>query len=472
MSAFKKLGKNTLLIMIGNTSSKILAFLMLPLYTTWLSVEDFGITDLITIYASLISGVVYCCITDAIFVIPKGHNIDEKCIYFSTGLYFIVSVTIIMSIVFGFIDIAKSYLNISNSFTNHIWGIYLVLISFVYFVYSQQFCRSIDRIDVYSIAGVVVTFSTALYSIVLIPYLGVYGFILATFLSYITACVYSVISVKMYRYFKYDGFKWPYLKKLLAFSVPLIPNATMWWLISSSNRPLLEINCGLASIGILAFVGKFPGALNILLNSFNKSWVISAIDEYGKDDYVDFFNKGMKIYILILIIVSIIISAMSETLVRLLTSNSAYYDAWVYIPLLSIAIVFSCLASLAGAIFSAVKISKYYFYSSVCAAVVAVILNIILIPVFGIWGSVFSNVLSMLTMFLVTVYYSKKFITVSFLNFFIINFCIVGVYVFNLVVCTYDLKHIVNLILLLTFIGYNYQILKESFLFLKLLKTK
>ena len=49
MGKYKTLGKNSLYVMIGTFGSKFISFLMLPLYTRWLSVSDFGLTDLLTI---------------------------------------------------------------------------------------------------------------------------------------------------------------------------------------------------------------------------------------------------------------------------------------------------------------------------------------------------------------------------------------------------------------------------------------
>jgi O-antigen/teichoic acid export membrane protein len=47
MNKYRRLGKNTLFVFIGNASSKLIGLLMLPFYTRWLSVEDYGTTDII-----------------------------------------------------------------------------------------------------------------------------------------------------------------------------------------------------------------------------------------------------------------------------------------------------------------------------------------------------------------------------------------------------------------------------------------
>ena len=78
MNKYSRLGKNSLLILIGSIGSKLIAILMLPFYTTWLSVEKYGDVDLVSTYASLMLGIVSLCMTDAIFRFPQGKSVDEQ----------------------------------------------------------------------------------------------------------------------------------------------------------------------------------------------------------------------------------------------------------------------------------------------------------------------------------------------------------------------------------------------------------
>lgn len=50
MARYSRLGKNTVLVFIGNAGSKLVGLLMLPFYTRCLSVEDYGTTDIINVY--------------------------------------------------------------------------------------------------------------------------------------------------------------------------------------------------------------------------------------------------------------------------------------------------------------------------------------------------------------------------------------------------------------------------------------
>jgi O-antigen/teichoic acid export membrane protein len=65
MGKYRRLGKNTLLVFVGNMGARVIGLLMLPFYTRWLSVEDYGTTDIINAYVSLLLGLVSACIADS-----------------------------------------------------------------------------------------------------------------------------------------------------------------------------------------------------------------------------------------------------------------------------------------------------------------------------------------------------------------------------------------------------------------------
>ena len=118
---------------------------MLPFYTAWLSVENYGDIDLVGTYVSLIMGVVTLCITDAIFRFPQGKSIDKQRTFFSSGLT-VVSLSLIL---FGavYYYLLKYVEDIQwGVFGSYAGYIYVLLIFSFLQLYLQQFSRSIDRI--------------------------------------------------------------------------------------------------------------------------------------------------------------------------------------------------------------------------------------------------------------------------------------------------------------------------------------
>lgn len=409
MGKYSRLGKNTALVFLGNAGSKMIGLVMLPYYTRCLSVEDYGTTDIINVYVTFLLSIVSCCIAESIFIFPKGQTYEKQREFLSSGLAFLVIAFLVTGIIFVGVSISADYYSVQNSFTQNIWLIYALLLAQLCQQLFQQFTRSIDRILVYSVAGIVLTVCTALFAFILIPRYGVAGFVLSLVLANLVTVVYSLFFSASYRFISLSAIRWISCREMLKYSVPLIPNGIMWWLVSALNRPIMEVNLGMQAIGLFAVANKFPAILSMLFTVFSTSWQISVIEEYGKEGFDEFYNKIYRYVVLMLILLFIVITSCSKMLIYIFASSD-YIDAWIYIPILTLGTVFSAISAMSGTVFSAAKTSKYFFYSSVWGAMTAVLLNFILIPYLGLMGAAISVLLSFAVMALSRVLYSRKYV--------------------------------------------------------------
>ena len=304
MARYSRLGKNTVLVFIGNAGSKLVGLLMLPFYTRCLSVEDYGTTDIINVYVTFLLSIVSCCIAESIFIFPKGQTYEKQREFLSSGLAFLIIAFLVTGIIFAGVSIVADCYSIENSFTQNIWLIYALLIAQLSQQLFQQFARSIDRIMVFSVAGIVLTVGTALFSFFFIPRLGVVGFVLSLVLANWVTTAYSLFCSTAYRFISLPAISWERCREMLKYSIPLIPNGIMWWLVSALNRPIMEANLGMHAIGIFAVANKFPAILTMIFAVFSTSWQISVIEEYEKDGYSHFFNSVFRIVILFMILAS------------------------------------------------------------------------------------------------------------------------------------------------------------------------
>ncbi|MNL22311.1 hypothetical protein D3C87_1436540 [compost metagenome] len=158
------------------------------------------------------------------------------------------------------------------------------------------------------------------------------------------------------------------------------------------------------------------------------SWQISVIEEYKKVDFEKFYNKVLKSVFTFLTLFVIILSVLGQPLIQFII-DPKFIGAYKYIPILCFSVLFSSVSSFVGANFSASRKSKYFFYSSVFGAGVALIFNFLLIPVFGLYGVVFAILLSHFAMMMSRVIYSWKMVKITdvlyYTSLFLICFCIV-----------------------------------------------
>lgn len=411
-SRASRLGKNTLLVFLGNIGAKIIGLLMLPFYTRWLSVEDYGLTDILSVYVSFLIGIVTCCIGESLFIFPKGVEKKEQRRYITSGLFFIIFTLSATAVIFVILRFLFDFLNVQNSFSNNIWLVYFMLVSQIFQQITQQINRSIDKMKVYSLTGVVCTVLTAILGFLLTPLFGFKGVIWSAVIANILAGFYSIFSSKLYLLIDVREINKDYLVKMLRYSIPLIPNGIMWWLVSALNRPLMEHHLGLHDMGIFAVANKIPGILSMIFTIFATSWQISVLEEFGKTDYNSFYNRIFKMVFGLLLIVFLGLTIFSKFIIGVFAADD-FYEAWKYAPLLTLGVLFSNISSFVGSNFSATRESKYYFYSSVWGAVTAIALNFILIPVLGIWGACISVGVSFIVMSLSRVAYAWKYVRIN-----------------------------------------------------------
>ncbi len=405
---YKKFLRNTSLIFIGNAGSKLLSILLLPFYTRWLSVEDYGLTDILSVYQTLLVSVVSCCIAESLFVFPKGQDESLQKKYISSGITFALLMLVFTAIVFILLETITNSLGLHNSFFDNYWLIYGLVSTSILQSMSQQIARSLDKMFIYSSTGLILTGATAIFSFLLIPKYGVIGFVFSIILANFTAFLYSFIFSKNYRFIGFSFIKKDICVEMLRYSIPLIPNSIMWWLISAFNRPMMEKSLGLYAVGIYAIANKFPSIITMLSNMIGVSWQNSVLEEYGKEGFDKFYDKVFSYVFVFFVAAFGIVSLSSEFLVELIT-DSAYYEAWHYIPLLTIAVVFANMSGISSNIFSAVKQSKYYFYSTIWGGIATILLNILFIPTIGLYGACLSVALSFAIMWLARLIYSWQF---------------------------------------------------------------
>src|SRR5699024_10273542 len=113
-----------------------------------------------------------------------------------------------------------------------------------------------------------------------------WALILANFIS----IIFLLISTRSYLKIQLKYIKIKTIKYLLLFSVPLIRNSLMWWLINASSRYFIRIFVGIASNGLFSVASKIPALISIVNQIFIQAWQLSAIEEYENKDSEKFYS--------------------------------------------------------------------------------------------------------------------------------------------------------------------------------------
>lgn len=449
MNKYQTVTLNTFYVMIGTIGSKLIYLLMLPLYTRWLSAEEYGAADTITVYSDILITVVFLNIADAIFVFPKMTESEErKKEFFSSGLFFIGCMAAFSALLFLISGSLLPGMTSESVFLKYKWLIWGLLLSRYLQMFIQNFTRSLDKMMIYSTAGIVLAGLIAVFSFLLVPRWGVQGYIYALMSAQIITAMFSFFSARAGSYLSARAVKRVSLQQMLVYSVPLAPNSMMWWLINGFNRPLMEQRLGLMAIGVYAIASRISGLITNISAVFGPAWSNSILSEYGKEGFERFYNNYLKQMATLYGLGCILLIVFADFMVRLFTTP-AYYDAALYIPFIALGLSFSCLSSSLGDIFAAAKKSKYFFYASFWGGIVSVGCLLLLMPVFQLYGVAISLVLSFLTILFVRWVYARKYVHIGNGRFYTLLLTLVMLVYLNTRYVETGLKYVVDALVIL-----------------------
>lgn len=386
----KYLFKNVGILAISNFSSKVLVFLLVPLYTSVLSTSEYGTYDLIVSTVSLLYPILTVNIVDAVmrFSMENSYKKEETA---SIGIKYVIASIIIFGIGFSIVCFTNIFPDLTGL------GIYIFLY-YLFYVLNQYFiqlAKGLERVKDMGIAGVISTIVMLAANIILLLVLkkGLAGFFIANILAQAIPVFYYFIRLRFWKMLTWVDRRSHLEKEMIVYCVPLICTVLGWYVNSTADKYTVAFMCGVAANGLLSVAYKIPSIINTLQGIFMQAWQISAIKEYGGDSTSRFYGQTFAYLNVLMSSACSGLIIMSKPLARILYANE-FYQAWQYVPFLLISSVLNCASGLVGPILSAKKDSKSMALSAIYGACANIILNIILVYLIGVQGAAIATVVS------------------------------------------------------------------------------
>ena len=199
---------------------------------------------------------------------------------------------------------------------------------------------------------------------------------------------------------------------MLRYSAPLVPSTLCGWIINISDRYLIALLIGNAATGIYAVANKVPTILMTVANTFASAWQISALAEQSKEEKERFFSNVYTTYSAIAFVTASGVILTSQLSTRLLAAPE-YYDAWRYVPILTLATTFACLGSFLSSIYMVEQRSTATLATTTIGAVCNLAGNFFLIQVWGTMGAAVSTLLSYILIFVVRAIHTRTMLRVQ-----------------------------------------------------------
>ncbi len=395
---YTKLFSNTIIFTVGKFVSKLIVIFMLPFYTSYLTSAEYSTADLITNLCNLLIPMACLGVSEGIFRGAAAKNVDKKAFFTNGVLLMIIGSAAFLSL--------SPILNLFDYFNDYIWLIILyVLASNIHSVCSQYVC-AIGKTKLFAGQGVLNTMLTvALNILFLVGFdMGINGYVLSIVLADFLSTVFLLFAARLYRAFIPKKISKSILKDLVKFCLPLIPSTVFWWITGVSDRYMVAYFCSDEMNGLYAAAYKIPTLLTYVVVIFNDAWKLSAVAESdNREECTKFYSGVFKYYLAVMFAGGAILAVGAQIFAKILFAES-YFAAWVYIPILSAATVFTALDTFLGSAYFTVKRTGMSFWTSFIGAVVNIGLNFILIPSEGSFGgAVGASIATLVSYFLVFV---------------------------------------------------------------------
>ena len=402
---------NSLAYVVVNILPFLASFLTLPIYTRYLSPEEYGLIMLVTALGGLVGTGISFQLSAAL---PRLYfDCDEIGVktLFSTVFYSVAIIGIAFLIALSLLGDLMIGIIFPNTDAGYFPYFFIGLLS----VYLGQLSAVVNRLLVVQERASVILkrtlmvlpigVSVGIVSVALLD-MGVVGVLLATLVSGVVALVINTLVVRKYFIKKWD---FHVFAESWRYSWPIIPHALGGYLFMYSDVLVMEKMLPLALIGIYSISDKLSQILKLVVNSIaealSPNFMRIACD--SEQRAVESFVRVINSWFLIVLVAYLLLSLLSEEIIFLFTTEK-YYLASAFVPVLASSYLFRGFYTFSVYPLFYKKDTKKIPLITLTAGIVNVALNIIFIPVFGLWAVVGSTVVSFALTAIIAQYLSHK----------------------------------------------------------------
>lgn len=438
----KHTAKQTIIYSLGNISTKLIGLVLLPLYTSYLSTEEYGIFALLEVSSQLLTVAMGFRLSTAMLRFSSTEKSDnkKKAVIFIALIATLISV-ILLNIVFQPFSKDFSILFFGhNNFTSYFKILFLWSSFDIFNRLFFDFLRLKGRSVFYMIVTIIKVTTILAFNIYFIVYLelGVKGIILSQLIGCILVTIILLPKIIQSLTFKFD---FSLFKEMFKYGFPLIFSGISMMLLAMGDRYILKYFLSFSEVGIYSLGYKIAGLINMLLvQSFQLGFLPIAFQMYDKPDSKRYFSKILTYYTFILVFVSLGLSLFSREALLILAKDQSFIIAYTVVPIITLAFILKGMQY----VFSiGLHYAKKTHYNATIISFLVIVnfgINILLIPHIGMYGPAIAAVISNLCMVLLFYRYSQKLYNIPFEIIKVIKIFIVGLSLYGLSILTNNLN--------------------------------
>lgn len=391
MGEARRLLRNTGIIAVGGMATKLVQFLLLPLYTSVLAPAEYGTVDYLNTIALFCVPAASLPMDEALFRFLLDCETDGERRRAVTA-----TVGVLACGCAAFVVLAGAYSLLAHP-ANTGWVVGLVLAGVALQMVSALL-RGFGDTGSYALANFLASAVMIVLNVAFIAVFrwGVVGMLSATVIAQGGVAALFAARRRVWRLVDLRELDRDAMASLVRYSVPLIPNKVSWTIMNMSSRLVIMNVVGAAAAGLFAVAYKFPNVMDQVYGFFYMSWKESSARALnGEGDEVAFYNNVYRMLRRFMMGVVMGMTALMPLVFDVLI-DVQYHEAIVYVPILLLATYFSNISGFYGGIFTAHKDTRIMGSTTIVSAAVCLVLNLALIPLTGLYGASAATLVAML----------------------------------------------------------------------------
>lgn len=447
--------KKIMIYGIGIFFSKIIVFLLVPLYTRAFSSADYGYYDVLISNMTMLVSISFLEIWSGI--IRYMFDGKDKLKPIKNFVKLIPAFILIYAI--GFI-ILSFIMDIRFPVLSVIYGL-----SYLMFTVMNCICRGLNKTVDFVVSGLISSVISCGLSLlcVVVFHKDIKYLLLTQILGFLIAAIYCEVRTGAIRKSLKEKTSTKDVKKMLIYCIPLMINSFSFLFLGTFNKNIIMQELGESSSGYYAFVLKFTSILSIAISIFSTAWQEVAFQnsehsENGKifSYYIGLFVKiiglAIPIYCIVLFYAAPFIG------------GENYFEATQYIPLAVLATFVSELSGVLSTVIAVSKKTSSILISTILGAGVNVIIVLVTTEKFGINAASFALLIgfsvSSIYRFVASRLHYKIKINPFFLGIIILEMLLT---IYAYYVGKFYIFAILILLFISAWLGFNYKFLVQLF---------
>ena len=370
---------NTLVFAFGGLAVKAVSLVLMPLYTTALTAGEYGTAELLNSAIEIVLPLLSLGVVEALYRfsidddVPKDELFANSLLVLGGGIVGTGVLCAFAGVVWG---------------AEHVVSFFVLFCSVCFFKATTQLARGLGHVRRFVAYGLInaLAMVIATYLLLFRAHLGVDGYLWSFTIGYLVGGMAAFLGSAEYRLlvpFRADRVL---LRRMLVYSLPLVPNLLSWWFVSVSGRYVVLWHSGVVAAGLFTAASKMPALVNIVASVFQQAWQYSTAREIGSPDRGAFFGAVLRGYSLATLSAAGLVIALNRPISRLML-QAEFSEGWRYVPLLMLIASFGVISIFFESFYQALKNSGVLMVSTMLGAVVNVVLAVVLVPFMGPWGA-------------------------------------------------------------------------------------